>query len=1557
MSWSRARATAVAGIACVAAQGVVLTLASRSAEAASLPWRGVFALLAVGPLLTGVRAARRPGHRAWGLATVVLAVGLAAGALFLPKPGAHQARNAVAQAPTEAVGKIAADLERDVARLAALAAREASGLTGAVTGAGGEAFRALAPIPATWAAGDAELRLPVAAALWRDGQLAAWTAGALPLSSPADGSVAAVSRLEPYRDGWVLRRLQPCPGGALLELQWMLPRADDVRGVYGLEVTVGEGRSGAAFRDVDLDGNTTPMVVRVRAAVGAPATAAASAGARLLALMLVSWAVLLVAQAALTGRGQVVLAAALLARAFLAAVDLRQWLVASFPAVEMPTPPGSWSSLIDPSYFATPAFGGWFATTADALLTAILLAVGVRHVHARLARRLESGPRRLDRRGSWWLAAAFGVVAAVLLPSLRAFVILLADNANPRLIGPGVSLSLLTFWGLHVVLLLLSVSALGLLGLLAVGARSTARGATPARVGGIAVFVLAVAGAWLARAGTMTGVLAGALAAAVWWFQAWVRASDGRGARLAWPALVLVAALWNYASLHHVHDAAERAWLQRRAGEITDDQSGWSRSLIQTVLMEMQQVDDVAPAETVDEPWRDEAAWRLYRSSLLNGLHFAGLVEILDREERSESLFAAGFLRDFHYETMSRSGWVTSTGAAAGPGDDIVFRSERRLYSGGQEDILVAEAPRRSGRGWLRVEAPLRSWRVSTLTAPQDNPDAAGGGRYQPRQEVDRPVLLLLADDGGWRGSGAEGFPGPDGDEPVAQLRAGRREWAVIPVGGHDWLCRWTFVPAAAARAPGEGFLIGIERPTFGDTMLDASRMILIDVLVFVMLGALVRFRRVVSPRGWQPGFQEKFLAGYLLLGLVLLLMVGLSVDRVGYERVRAEARQQARDGLTMALQQLGGLLSDQARELADSGRLDDALRGSAADAPVDADLRRAVLFAGDGSVLFDGSSIPLAPAEAAALLEAARSSPALLVREGGDVYAGVMVPVALGRGGGDRSSAAGVDAGHGGVMNNGLLLYRQRIDGTLVAGLSDLLQGEVTLSLDGRPRLTSHPEELFEGTRPPLVDAGLMATLFDHPQGPGLSSPAGRPFACDAGQPLPAFARGGDGGLVRLVAPAVLGVSFPGREREFAAQRRANLLFLAGLANLILLTALLLAALMSWNLSRPLRVLMGATHSLAQGDYAAPLPAAGHDEVGRLASAFGDMRAQLQHARDDLAARERFLATVLERVPVGVAVLSGGGEPLVINPAGLAILGKSWPGEPVAVAARRLRDGLGPRGRGLAPAAGELAGGDGRSTLRGAVAPLDEAATAGDLMIVFEDISEFLATKKLALNAELARQVAHEIKNPLTPIQLSVQLLGQAWRDRHPQLERIVPETVDRVLDQVNLLRRIASEFSLLGRPDELALRPLDLPTVVARVVDGYAGSGVVVQGAAPGDLPLVLAHEESLQKILGNLMQNSLDAARPGVPPLIELLWSRAGDRVQLRWRDNGVGLGADVAARLFEPYFSTKSKGTGLGLAICRSLAERMGGNISLAGREDGPGAEAALDLAVAVGGETS
>jgi len=497
-------------------------------------------------------------------------------------------------------------------------------------------------------------------------------------------------------------------------------------------------------------------------------------------------------------------------------------------------------------------------------------------------------------------AAAAGAVAGFLLPAWRSLAMLVAENANARLIGPGVSVSFLTFWGLHVTLLLVALSSLGVLALAARRVRRAGGSRTRTREMselGIALgALLLAAGLGLGRGPVELAASAGMLAI-VWIGEALAQRRPALR-RAAWPVLLLLAVAWNYAALREVHERAGRSWVDQRLRGLTETDAGWMRYLVQTALVEMQLADQSAGGAPVPGMWRDEPAWRLYRDSALADLGYPCLVEILGADERSLSLFATGFLRDFRYETLGRTEWVTADGAAAGPDDAIVFQSETRLYGGGQEEVLVAEAPRRLGRGWLRLEAPLRSWRLSTLAVTDGARGAPADDRYLPRLEVDRPVLTLLADDGGWLGSGPEGFPGAENDALVAQLRDGRRQWAVLRVGGAGWLCRWMPLGPAAARTAGEGFVVGLRQATAGEILLDVSRLLLADALLLAVLAVVMRLvsrrRRAARP----TGFQEKFLAGYLVLGLLLLLVVGLSVDRVGYQRVREEARQQAREGL-----------------------------------------------------------------------------------------------------------------------------------------------------------------------------------------------------------------------------------------------------------------------------------------------------------------------------------------------------------------------------------------------------------------------------------------------------------------------------------------------------------------------------------------------------------------------------------------------------------------------------------------------------------------------------------
>ncbi len=1509
------------------------------------------------------------------LIVLVLAVqaGLLVARLAAPDPGsgARMGPSVVAEA-LDGASSTLSDLLADLDRLET----EAQNLGEPATPSGGDLFTAAETLRGYWQ-GDAASRFPMQVVIWEGGQRVAWTGGATPLVAADSIALLPDGRhLAQTHAGWLLRDLVRSSSDRVVELQVGLPslmaRTSGLRVV--LKVT--SARRAAQFkriypeqgRIVNLTSGDGEPVVWLAAEQGAaPETAP---GNRLLLGLTVCWLLLL--GFAWAGRpggpGKVVLLLLALwgARAVLARLDVFSRLASMFPAADAPAAPGSWQSLLDPAYFATPALGGWLASTADALLTASLF-LGTVVVLWRAARSLRAGGGRAVWRPGMALgpgaAVVFGLVMALGLWGVAGVDGLVSANANARLIGTGVPLASLSFWALHLVLTMVSVSLVLLLGVLLLawpvrsgpwGVRRAVTAGAVALLGALVVVLL------LPDVTAGEGLLALLLTAAFWCGAPMLVAKQRFLRRLGLPALLLLLVVWNYSVLRDLNGRAERRWLENKAVAVTTADENWTRFLLGSILEDMQKQEGRSePAGAPEGIWRDEPAWRLWRSSALADLGGACLIELLDGRGAEESTMGRGFLRDFQYEVSRRSRAVDREGNPASEAEAMTFQTELRLYGGGDEQVMIGEAPRQGGAGWIRVEIPLRSWRISTLQARLNPPAGSDDGHYRPRVEVGRQVLLVRGDDTGWSQAADNIFPAKDSAPAVAELKAGRTRWAEVRAGTSRWLCLWQPMPPEAARSRGEGFLIGLRVPGLTWILLDLSRLLLLNlVFLFLLQGAAglpALLRRSADPatrfRRWRPGFQERFLGGYLLLGLVLLLVVGMSVDRVGYQTVRGEARTRTREGLSLAVEQLRSLLAEQARSLAGSEYIADLLLGQlAGQRPAGpADLRQAMVFAGDGTLLLDETLSDLDDRQAASLLDAGRAAPLVVIDDDSGLYVGTVIPIDL------TDVLAAADSALAGrrpvIASDGFFFYRQRLDEDLLVGLADLVRGEATLVMAGRPVLASNPEEYFSGRKSRLLAPGMMADLLSHPASPGIFAARGRPFAFTGAMPLPAF-MSGDGSWLRLRIPAVLALSFPDREREFSIQRTENVLFLTGLATLILLTALALAGVLAWSIFRPLRVLAEATRCLAEGDFQAPLPEPGHDEVGELTAAFSTMRSQLHNARERLAARERFLATVLERVPVGVGVIGSTGELVVLNPAGRRILAEFAPGAEPLTALTELKERLAAQ----AGTAGEVRGAAGERTVRGAVAPLELPGDHTHTMVVFEDITDFLTNKKLALSAELARQVAHEIKNPLTPIQLSAQLLGQAWQDRHERLDTIVPETVQRILDQVDLLRRIASEFSLLGRPDQMALQPVDLKAMVHRVVADYtaggqAGTGDIrppVVDVADEDVPEVMANPESLQKILGNLMQNSLDAAAGDQATVIDVTWRWDEHGVTLYWRDHGAGIASDVAEHLFDPYFSTKSRGTGLGLAICRSLVDRMGGTITLENHPDGTGAVAALTL---------
>jgi len=1412
---------------------------------------------------------------------------------------------------------------------------------------------------------------------WSTGERIAWGGQVEPFPLEGLPSAGSPGLIEQGRDGWIWRGSVDTVDG---ELEWQVRLSRDLGDDHATRHDVFEQvrmqvlssseprpvrwqgnatRGMTAIADIVLDstpGDRELPVLRVHLSSPSRQTLENGRTARRTTgvLLLMSAALLILSYR----RGwPYVLAVAWLLRALLARVDIFHKLPVGWPEAFRQAGPESLASLVDPTYFATPWGWGLFASTADAVVTAVLILATSVGIAALLRGR--SKDTTASSRRELVSGACHGLLVAVSLLALAALAGELATNAHPRLIGPRIPLTAVTFWGLHASLLLTTVAAVMLFSALA----DRLRGRRIVTQGVVATTVAAaMALALLGRDALGLATALPPIVLALWGASAVMVGADRTLRRLVWLLPLLTLVVWNHQALVQTYDQVEESWLHRKMDEITAERSDWARFLLEDLLGEMAADEAVfqeppqAHAAAAAELWRDWPSYALWQNSGLDDLGMACNLEILDPDGTIESRFAAGLFRDVGYEIVSRSEWEKGRSIVVRPGQqqEVFFQSEQRRYATGDEWILRGEVARVGTDGWISLELPVRTGRVRTMQA-QLRPEDPGHGGYAPRQDIDRPVMLLRRETTGWRGDDLGELPDPGAAEAAIRARQDDNEMIVVPTGGRMWRCLWRPAPEDHG-VDVEGYLLGVRIPALSDRLLDLSRLILLNLLMLAALGLVVGLGRLATRRISQPlGFQERFLLLSFLLGLLPLVMAGTFIDRLSREWLADDAREESWQGLSTAREQLQGLLAEQARALAASDYINDLLASRfAGRRPLGPfATRQAMVFSADGDLLLDETLSDLDDDEAALLLEVARSTSLIVMRDGQGTYLGTVIPVSLGEVPTQMEDLVGSMPGPGMRPRDGFFFYRQRVDADLLTGLAEVVQGEATLYVEGEALLASHPDHVFTGLTPLLLPPSAMAALDERSGGILLVPGGSRDLSWQGLLALPSLVNTVDGNLQQGRLPAVLTTAFPARGREFAAQRERTVLFLAGLATLIFLLATVLGLALAWRIFDPVRVLVHATRRLAAGDFAAPLPPPTDDELGTLGAAFGAMRDDLRVTQSALAERERFLARLLESVPVGVAVYGDDDRVVSLNPAAETMLDDFFVDASGTTEDRAslLREGFRrslPEGEGET----ELTTPAGDHTLRGRLAPLTLPDGRRDQLIVFEDVTEFLATQRLAINAQLAQQVAHEVKNPLTPIQLSVQFLQHAWRDGAEGMDAIVESTVNQVLEQVDLLRSIATEFSLLGRPEVMVCEPVDFLEHVHDVLNRYGGpkGGRASLLVSEHDvvLPLVLAHGESLAKILGNLMENSLQAVGDPTAMELEIDWIVDPHHVTLIWRDNGPGLDDDVADRLFDLYFSTKSHGTGLGLPISRNLVSRMDGGITLRNRLDTSGAEATVTL---------
>ncbi|MCX7891996.1 MAG: ATP-binding protein [Burkholderiales bacterium] len=477
---------------------------------------------------------------------------------------------------------------------------------------------------------------------------------------------------------------------------------------------------------------------------------------------------------------------------------------------------------------------------------------------------------------------------------------------------------------------------------------------------------------------------------------------------------------------------------------------------------------------------------------------------------------------------------------------------------------------------------------------------------------------------------------------------------------------------------------------------------------------------------------------------------------------------------------------------------------------------------------------------------------------------------------------------------------------------------------------------------------------------------------------PLPAVSLTGETRFLQLVQPVPASLA-ANAESVQAAYRDYKELALArqGLRQIYLLTltltllfalftAMALAFILSRRLSEPLAELAQGTQAVARGDFSRRAPVRSADELGILTRSFNAMTGQLDEARRAADAsraavenaRAR-LENILANLSAGVLVLDAGLRLEHANAGAAAILREDLS----PLVGRRLDEWTVEEEFARAVSAGfdahgeaewqrELEAADGAQVLllRGSTLP---AAAGGGRIVVFDDVTQLVAAQRATAWAEVARRLAHEIKNPLTPIQLSAERIAAKLG---PKLDAADAAALERatntIVDQVAALKNMVDEFKEYARLPAPAFTPLDLNRVVTEVLalyeHGHAHAPIRVRLGE--GLPPVRGDAGQLRQVIHNLLQNAQDALAGSADPAIELVTERAGDRVWLRVLDNGSGFAEATMKRAFEPYVTTKPKGTGLGLAIVKKIIDEHHGTVRIENRaERGAAVSIALPLA--------
>jgi nitrogen fixation/metabolism regulation signal transduction histidine kinase len=544
---------------------------------------------------------------------------------------------------------------------------------------------------------------------------------------------------------------------------------------------------------------------------------------------------------------------------------------------------------------------------------------------------------------------------------------------------------------------------------------------------------------------------------------------------------------------------------------------------------------------------------------------------------------------------------------------------------------------------------------------------------------------------------------------------------------------------------------------------------------------------------------------------------------------------------------------------------------------------------------------------------------------------------------------------------------------GSVITSLSTLREQsavqEMTL-FDERGGVVAHVSGERGTLLPVLPDRTVLWQVRQQQPYSRIEEVSERGFVMRVIVPVYASALAGETRVLQLVQPVpaklardAQAVQLAYQEYQQIAVSRVGLKRIYGVAlTLTLMLALLMtfviAYLLSERLGAPLRTLARGTRAVAKGDFSQMPQLKSRDELGVLIQSFNRMTRQLSEAREQLARNHQqteqakaFLERVLANLSSGVMVLDDALQVRNLNSAAAQILG-------VAAAALDAQPlvGLGQPGEALhefgmtvaarfAEHEGEWQeqidyaghGGSQSLLLRGTRLP---PGVERGYVLVFDDVTKLIHAERNAAWSEVARRLAHEIKNPLTPIQLSAERLARKLDGRlEPADAEFLARATQTIVSQVAAMKSMVDAFTGYARMPRAKLEALDLNALVSEVLALYDARALGLHLNLEAGLPRVAGDSTLLRQVIHNLLQNAQDALTSHPAPSVEVSTGLSNNAVCLSVTDNGAGFPEHLMTRLFEPYATTKAKGTGLGLAIVKKIVEEHHGKIKIENLKSG------------------